>query len=258
MNRTRRLSFAIALLALSASVDAQELTLERVADGLGSATSLCAPPADTQRLFVTTTDGAIHVIEDGVLLPNLFLDLSGVVASGNQGLLGMTFHPDYASNGRFFVVYLDNTNNSSIVEYQVSSDPNVADQSSATHILGPFQQIGVVHFWNCLKFGPDGMLYVSTGDGGGYHGFPASNGAAQDITNTQGKILRLDVDIPFPHIPADNPFVGVPNAAEEIWVYGLRQPWRFAFDALTGDVFIGDVGQTTREELDFIPGGGPG
>jgi glucose/arabinose dehydrogenase len=175
-----------------------------------------------------------------------------------QGLLSMAFHPDYAANGRFFITYFDSSGQSHLTEYLVSSDPNVANPSSATPILAPVLQPSPIHNWNCVKFGPDGLLYLATGDGGGYHGLPPDSGSAQDLSNTEGKILRLDIDAPAPYIPSDNPFVGQPGVAEEIWVYGLREPWRFAFDALTGDVFIADVGQTTREELNFIPGGHPG
>ena len=257
MNRRRRIYAAAAVLALCASSQGQELMLEPVASGFDTATSVCAPPGDTQRLFVTTNGGLIQIIRNGAVLPTPFLDLSPSMSS-YEGILCMAFHPDYATNGRFFLVYNDTLEQSHLVEYLVSSDPDVADPNSSTQLLTPFQQPGHVHNWNCLKFGPDGMLYVGTGDGGGYHGFPADSGAAQDLSSTQGKILRLEIDAPAPYIPLDNPFVGLRVVAEEIWVYGLRQPWRFAFDALTGDMFIGDVGQTTSEELDFIPGGHPG
>ena len=257
MNRRCRIYAAAAVLALCASSQGQELMLEPVASGFDTATSVCAPPGDTQRLFVTTNGGVIHIIRDGVVLPTPFLDISASMSS-YEGILSMAFHPDYATNGRFFLVYNDTLEQSHLTEYQVSSDPDLADSSSATELLTPFQQPGHVHNWNCLKFGPDGMLYVGTGDGGGYHGLPADSGPGQDLSNTQGKILRLDIDAPAPYIPSDNPFVGQPNVAEEIWVYGLRQPWRFGFDSVTGDMFIGDVGQTTREELDFVPGGSGG
>ena len=257
MNRNRRIYAAAALLALCASSQGQELLLEPVASSFDTATSVCAPPGDTERLFVTTKGGVIHIIRDGAILPTPFLDISTSM-SAYEGILSMVFHPDYSTNGRFFLVYNDTLDQSHLTEFLVSSDPDLADPSSGTELLTPFQQPGHVHNWNCLKFGPDGMLYVGTGDGGGYHGLPADSSSSQDLSNTQGKILRLDVDAPAPYIPADNPFVGQPNVAEEIWVYGLRQPWRFGFDSITGDMFIGDVGQTTREELDFVPGGSGG
>ena len=257
MNRNRRIYAAAALLALCASSQGQELLLEPVASSFDTATSVCAPPGDTERLFVTTKGGVIHIIRDGAILPTPFLDISTSM-SAYEGILSMVFHPDYSTNGRFFLVYNDTLDQSHLTEFLVSSDPDLADPSSGTELLTPFQQPGHVHNWNCLKFGPDGMLYVGTGDGGGYHGLPADSSSSQDLSNTQGKILRLDVDAPAPYIPADNPFVGQPNVAEEIWVYGLRQPWRFGFDSVTGDMFIGDVGQTTREELDFVPGGSGG
>ena len=257
MNRKHRFSVAAALLTLCTSSHAQELSLERVAGGFDVATSVCAAPGDTERLFVTTKGGVIHIIRDGAVLPTPFMDISASMSS-QEGILCMAFHPNYLSNGRFFLVYNDTLDQSHLAEFQVSSDPDIADPSSTIEILTPFQQPGSIHNWNCLKFGPDGMLYLSTGDGGGYHGLPADSSSSQDLSTTQGKILRLDIDAPAPYIPADNPFVGQPNVAEEIWVYGLRQPWRFGFDSVTGDMFIGDVGQTTREELDFVPGSSGG
>ena len=257
MNCNRRIHAAATLLALCASTQGQELLLEPVASGFDTATSVCAPPGDTERLFVTTEGGVIHIIRAGAVLPTPFLDISSSVST-QEGLLSIAFHPNYSTNGRFFIVYNDSLGLSHLTEYHVSSNPDVADPGSATEILTPFQQPGPIHNWNCLKFGPDGMLYVATGDGGGYHGLPPDSSSSQDLSNTQGKILRLDLDAPAPYIPANNPFVGQPNVAEEIWVYGLREPWRFGFDSLTGDMFIGDVGQTTREELDFVPGGSSG
>jgi len=234
------------------------------------ATSVCAPPDETERLFITTADGIIHIVSNGAVLPTPFLDISDKTLYGTtdpsfgEGLQSIAFHPNYATNRKFYVLYLEGAGAqgpfaSHLVEYKRSvANPNTADANSATQILGPVQQPGHVHNWDCLKFGLDGMLYISTGDGGGDHGISSDSGRGQNLASTLGKILRINVDIPSPYIPTDNPFVGQPRVAEEIWAYGLRQPWRFAFDSDTGDMFIGDVGQTTREELDFIPGGSSG
>ena len=187
-----------------------------------------------------------------------------VEAGGNeQGLLGMAFHPDYATNGFFYVAYTNP--NKQIVRYHVSDDPDVADPASATPVLS-YVQPASNHNGGWMAFGPDGYLYLSTGDGGGDDdndaGHTAGTGNGQDITsNLLGKILRIDVDgddfdtDPARNyaIPPDNPFVGT-NGDDEIWVYGLRNPWRNSFDRATGDLYIGDVGQTACEELDVQPG----
>ena len=257
MKLVNRPHLAAALLLLCAQGSAQELMLELVYDGIDTATSVTAAPGESGRLFVTTSGGLVHIIQDGVLLPAPFLDLSGDV-SLTEGIPSLAFHPDYATNGRFFIIHKDASDFSHLLELAVSADPDLADPSSAVEVIAPFLQPGLAHNWNCIKFGPDGMLYMSTGDGGGYHGPPPDSGPSQDLSSTQGKILRLDMSLPAPHIPSDNPFVGQANVAEEVWVYGLRQPWRFSFDSVTSDVFISDVGQTTREEIDFIPGGHAG
>ncbi len=203
------------------------------------------------RLFVIEKPGRIRIIQNGQLLDQPFLDISNRVgSSGNeQGLLGLAFHPNYSQNGRFFVNYTDNNGNTVIARYQVSSDPNVADPNSEMKLLGvdqPFPN----HNGGILAFGPDGYLYAGLGDGGS-QGDPYGN--AQNTKALLGKLLRLDVDSAEPYaIPSDNPF------GNEVWAYGLRNPWRISFDKLTGDLYIGDVGQNTWEEIDYLPKGSPG
>jgi glucose/arabinose dehydrogenase len=213
-------------------------------------------PVDLQadgsgRLFVIEKVGRIRIIENNQLLQAPFLDISDRVGSrGNeQGLLGLVFHPQYKENGRFFVNYTDNNGNTVIARFQVSSDPNVADPSSEVKILGVDQPFAN-HNGGVLAFGPDGYLYAGLGDGGSA-GDPLGNG--QNIKVLLGKILRLDVDSAEPYaVPSDNPF------GNEIWAYGLRNPWRISFDKSTGDLYIGDVGQDQWEEIDFLPAGSPG
>jgi glucose/arabinose dehydrogenase len=167
----------------------------------------------------------------------------------------VAFHPNYVGNGFFYVSYTDAAGDSVIARYSVSADPNRADLASGVILLTITQPFSN-HNGGQLQFGPDGYLYISIGDGGS-GGDPQNNG--QNLGNLLGKILRIDVASGFPFaVPADNPFVGVGGAREEIWSYGLRNPWRFSFDRLTGDLFIGDVGQSSWEEVDFQPAGSAG
>jgi glucose/arabinose dehydrogenase len=219
-----------------------------------------APPGDP-RLFVVERGGTIQVLHDGTR--SQFLDIHGLVDSNpatERGLLSMAFDPNYASNGLFYVFFNDNgtaggtDGDIRIEEFRVSADPNAADLASRRTVL-TFQHSATNHNGGQLQFGPDGLLYASVGDN--------ANGAnAQTLANFYGKILRID-----PHgagngdhgIPATNPFTGGPTP--EIWSLGLRNPFRFSFDYLTGDLVIGDVGASTREEIDFSPsaaGGGIG
>jgi glucose/arabinose dehydrogenase len=203
------------------------------------------------RLFVIEKPGRIRIIQNDQLLDQPFLDISNRVgSSGNeQGLLGLAFHPNYTQNGRFFVNYTDNSGNTVIARFQVSGDPNVADPNSEVKLLGidqPFPN----HNGGELAFGPDGYLYDGQGDGGSA-GDPFGNAQKKDVL--LGKILRLDVDSAEPYaVPSDNPF------GNEVWAYGLRNPWRFSFDKLTGDLYIADVGQNTWEEIDYLPKGSAG
>lgn len=212
-------------------------------------------PVDLQvdssgRLFVIEKVGRIRIIENDQLLETPFLDISDHVgSSGNeQGLLGLVFHPQYQENGRFFVNYTDVNGDTVFARFQVSSDPNIADPNSEVELLGVDQPFAN-HNGGGLAFGPDGFLYAGLGDGGS-QGDP--NGNAQNTDVLLGKMLRLDVDSADPYaVPADNPF------GNEIWAYGFRNPWRFSFDKLTNDLYIGDVGQNQWEEIDFLAAGSP-
>lgn len=222
---------------------------QEIASGLERPVDL--QPDGSGRLFILEKAGRIRILQDGQLVQQPFLDITDRVgSSGNeQGLLGLTFHPKYAQNGRFFVNYTDTNGNTVIARYQASSDPNRVDPSSEVKLLGvdqPFPN----HNGGVLTFGPDGYLYAGLGDGGS-QGDPFGN--AQNTKVLLGKILRLDVDSAEPYaVPSDNPF------GNEVWAYGLRNPWRFSFDKATGDLYIGDVGQDQWEEVDYLPAGSPG
>jgi glucose/arabinose dehydrogenase len=230
--------------------DSATIALQLVASGLSSPTWLTSPPNDA-RLFILEQPGRIRIVRDGQLLATPFLDLTAKASSGaERGLLGLAFHPDYAQNGYFYVDYTDLSGNTRVERYHADPSADVADPASAQLILG-VQQPYANHNGGDVVFGPDGMLYVGLGDGGS-GGDPQGNGQNRDVL--LGKILRLDVDHGDPYvIPADNPFVGQAGARGEIWAYGLRNPWRFAFDPTTGLLYIADVGQDLWEEVDVEP-----
>ena len=234
------------------------LATVRVASGLSDPLYVTAPPADFNRLFIVEQIGRIKILNftTGTVLPTPFLNITGLVLSGGErGLLGLAFHPDYAVNGFFYVNYTNLSGHTVIARYTVSGDPNVANPGSAV-ILKTINQPFANHNGGCLQFGPnDGMLYVGMGDGGSGDD-PLNNG--QNTGTLLGKMLRLDVDAGPPYVPADNPFVGPGNPLDEIWAIGMRNPWRFSFDRLTGDMFIGDVGQDDWEEINFEAAGGTG
>ncbi len=241
--------------AVSLAIAADPIELERL-DGSYSLPLLVTHAGDASgRLFVVEQRGRILIIDRGRLLQTPFLDLTGRVGSGNeQGLLGLAFHPDFEANGLFFVNYTDNRGDTMVSRFAASADPNRADDSSEVEVLS-YDQPFSNHNGGHLAFGPDGYLYISSGDGGS-GGDPRNN--AQDLDSLLGKILRIDVDgLPLA-IPPDNPFVGDSSARDEIWAFGLRNPWRFSFDSRTGDLYIGDVGQNRVEEIDFQPGSSPG
>lgn len=235
-----------------------DLALEPVAAGFAFPLYLTAPAGDT-RLFVVEKGGLVRIVKDGAILGAPFLDVSALVSNGGeQGLLGLAFDPQYASNGRFFVSYTNRAGDNVLASYQVSSDADRADAASAAIRL-TVEQPYDNHNGGHIAFGPDGYLYMGIGDGGS-GGDPDGHG--QSRNDLLGSLLRLDVSGATGYsVPADNPFVGTAGARGELWDWGLRNPWRFSFDRSTGDLYIGDVGQSEREEVDVstaATGGGKG
>lgn len=209
-------------------------------------TVLTAPPGDP-RLFVAEKGGAIRIYENGAFRAAPFLDIGGLVRNaGEQGLLGLAFDPEYASNGRFFVSYSNTSGDNVLASYVVSGDPNTASTGSALIRL-TVPQPESNHNGGHIVFGPDGYLYLGRGDGGG-SGDPSGYGQRRD--ELLGAILRLDVSGATGYtVPASNPYVGQAGIEPEIWSYGLRNPWRFSFDRANGDLYIADVGQNLWEEV---------
>jgi hypothetical protein len=221
--------------------------------GGGGALLVTSPPYDP-RLFVVNRGGQIRIVEDEVVLETPFLDVSDLIALANeQGLLGLAFHPAYEQNRSFFIFYTSATENVLARYTTLADDPYVADPDSAEILLAIPDRLPD-HNGGMIEFGPDGFLYIGTGDGGG-RSDPDDN--AEDPTALLGKILRIDVDHPEagrPYgIPADNPFAGG-GGAPEVYMMGLRNPWRWSFDD-NGDMYIGDVGFQTYEELNIVAAG---
>lgn len=245
----------LAPLLLAVPAARAQVTTRLIASGLTRPLWAGAPAGDP-RVFIAEKGGAIRILAGGELLPTPFLDLGGRISAGSeQGLLGVAFHPDYARNGHVFVDYTDTNGATVVARYTVSADPNTVDPASRLIVLTQDQPFDN-HNGGDLHFGPDGYLYVFLGDGGSAND-PACR--AQKLGSRLGKILRLDVDSATPYaVPPDNPFVGMAGAYPEIFHYGLRNPWRNSFDRLTGDLYIGDVGQDLREEIDVAPAGSAG
>jgi len=237
-----------------------ELTTVRVANGLSAPLFAISPPGDSERLVIVEQNSAqIKILKNGSILPTPFIDLDSKAGSGGeQGLLGLAFHPDYPNNGFFFVDYTDNSGDTVIASYQVSADPDVADSNSEL-IISTIGQPAGNHNGGMLAFGPnDGYLYIGSGDGGGGGGFDPNN-LAQNGQVLLGKILRIDIDNGNPlSIPQDNPFVGNALVDDAIWALGLRNPWRFSFDRLTGDLYTADVGEGSLEEVNWQSGNSSG
>ncbi|MFO0783727.1 MAG: PQQ-dependent sugar dehydrogenase [Phycisphaerales bacterium] len=261
---------AFALVAGLAGVDAAEAgttiaTQTIIPSGLTYPTWIGHAPGDTSRLFVIEKAGRIRIIDltTNTLLPTAFLNIDPIVTGGSattdeQGLLGMAFDPDYSTNGQFYVYYTSNSSTDVLARYTVSANPNVADAASGVIMLSwsdPFTN----HNGGWMDFGPDGNLYLGVGDGGS--GNDPGNRAQTIVNMRLGKMLRIKPTVggtsPYYTIPTGNPFVGV-TGDDEIWSYGLRNPWRCSFDRMTGDLWIADVGQNAVEEVNFEPAGAAG
>jgi glucose/arabinose dehydrogenase len=216
-------------------------------DTIGGALYLTAPAGDSRK-FVVTQQGEIFVIKNGTLLSTPFLDLRGTVFyDGEEGLLSMAFHPNYASNGYFYVYYTDQSGHIVIQRYRVSGNADVADAASAQTLLSFAHGVG--NFGGLLTFGPDGKLYAGIGDGAG------ANTTGQDSSVYLGKILRFDVDAGSPYaVPSNNPYAGSGHgeAKPEIWAKGVRNPWRYTFDASTNRLYVADVGEAITEEVNVV------
>jgi glucose/arabinose dehydrogenase len=246
------------------TADRISLSLEPVASGFASPVFVAGDGTGAGRLYVVEQAGRIRIIgPDGTVGADPFLDISGRISTGGErGLLGLAFHPSYASDGRFYVDYTDPDGNTAISEMRRSAaSPLVADPASE-RVLLRIDQPYPNHNGGMLAFGPDGDLYVGMGDGGSA-GDPEDR--AQDRSTLLGKILRIDVDHPDAGraygIPTTNPAAAVAGARPEVWASGVRNPWRFSFDQTTGDLWIGDVGQDSWEEVDRLTaasGGGRG
>lgn len=248
----------VALLATmgTSAQDPVQLALVNWANGLSNVVDLAH--AGDSRLFAVQRQGIIRIISDSMqVITDPFLDIQDSVNSigGEQGLLGLTFDPDHANNGYFYVYYIAGSGpgTSRISRFQVSSDPDSADAASE-EILYSWPQPFTNHNGGDLEFGPDGLLYVGFGDGGD-GGDPLNN--AQDLTDPLGDLVRLDVSDPDTTwtVPTTNPWTSAQDTLPEIWASGLRNPYRFGFDRLTGDLWIGDVGQNAWEEVDRWPAG---
>lgn len=239
--------------------DFSSLGLEMVAGNLDLPVAITH--AGDERLFITLQRGRVVIWDRDRILPQPFLDLTDRVGynPSEEGMLSIAFHPNYSRNGFFFAFYNNLAGNTVVARYRVSTDPDVADRSSERiliEIAQPFRW----HNGGQLQFGPDGYLYISSGDGGS---LDDPQCRAQNGGTLLGKILRIDVDqnvdtAPYYGIPASNPFVGPGGPLDEIWALGLRNPWRFSIDHVTGDLFIGDVGQADREEVNYQPATGGG
>ena len=241
---------ATANVTVTYSASQFSLALQDVATVSG-AVFLTSPPGDN-RQFIVDRGGRIRVVQNGALLPTPFLDISSRVATtGEGGLLSMAFHPQYASNGYFFIYYTDAANNIIVERRHAAGSANVADSTPALEIIRIAHPNFSNHFGGLVSFGPDNLLYLGTGDGGGA-GDPQGN--AQNLNSLLGKMLRIDVNNPgsgLPYsIPATNPYAGQSGRRGEIFAPGLRNPWRFAFDSNT--LYIADVGQNLREEVNAV------
>ena len=250
-----------------------DIKLQLITDQLTHPTAFATTSTLPNRLFVCEQEGRIRIVENGKLLATPFLDISGEIIKKagyeERGLLGMAFHPNYAQNGKFYLycsvpvvpAIKGIDHRSQVREYVVSkTNPLLAEKASLYKVI-EFDEPQSNHNGGDLKFGPDGLLYISAGDGGGQNDQHGEYGNAQNLSNVLGKILRIDINQRPYTIPGDNPFVGKVDghgqgAHAEIYAYGFRNPWRISFDRKTGQLFTGDVGQDTYEEVDIVTKGG--
>jgi len=243
-----------------------QIFLSAQAGGLDQPIHITNAGDGSGRLFVVEQPGRIRIVRNGVLLTTPFLDISNtganrVLFGGEQGLLSVAFPPQFSAKGYFYIYYTNLNGDNVAARYFLTTNPDVADSNSEVILRTFSHPIFENHNGGQLAFGPDGFLYIGTGDGGS-GGDPNNNG--QNPNTFLGKILRIDVEsvvdprIDTYVIPSNNPFVGAQGFLPEIWALGLRNPWRFSFDRLTGDFYLGDVGQNSFEEIDFQPSSSQG
>ncbi len=231
-----------------------EISFTKIADGFNQPLGISHSNDASGRLFIVERGGTIRIIDaSGTRIEHPFLDVSSLVDTdfGEQGLLGLVFHPKYKTSGRFFINYTNKDDDTIIAEYKTSQNTNVAIESPTRRLLF-LEQPEHNHNGGHMAFSPkDNYLYIGTGDGGG---FDDPNDNAENLDSLLGKMLRLDVNTNLPYaVPNTNPYVNDSAVRSEIWAHGLRNPWRFSFDRLTGDLYIGDVGQARYEEINFQP-----
>ncbi len=247
---------------LELSLPIQNIKVQQVASNLQAPLAVVFP-ADGEMLVAEQT-GTVRLVKNGVVSPTPFLDIQDKLIKltpgyDERGLLGLALNPGYKSNGKFYVYYsaptTDGNNKGVLEEFKTSSNPDIADAASGRVIL-EVNHPEFNHDGGCLQFGPDGYLYLSIGDGGGGGDKHGDTGNGQNTNVLLGKILRLDVNHGTTYtIPSDNPFANTAGKRPEIWAYGLRNTWRFSFDKASGQLFAGDVGQDTWEEVDIITKG---
>jgi glucose/arabinose dehydrogenase len=258
------LLFGLGAWTPAAAAPGSFITTVQITNNLPNAVGVTNAGDGSGRLFIVQQTGQIRIWNGSQVLATPFLDISALTSTcdpssgcGERGLLGLAFHPGFETNGNFYVYYTRKSDGAiTIAHYHAAPASNVADASPGTVLLTIDHSSQANHNGGQLAFGPDGYLYIGTGDGGG-GGDPFENG--QNINALLAKILRIDVDHGSPYaIPASNPFAGATAGADEVWAYGLRNPWRFSFDRQTGDLYIGDVGQSSWEEIDFQAAGAAG
>ncbi|WP_121665592.1 PQQ-dependent sugar dehydrogenase [Mesonia aquimarina] len=245
----KRLLLCLFVFCIGVSQAQEDVDISLVASGFTSPLNI--QNAGDSRLFIVEQGGTIQILTaNGSVNATPFLDISSQISTGGErGLLGLAFHPDYQTNGLFYVYYTDTSGDSVLSEFSVNlANQDLADGTSENILLTISQPFGN-HNGGCIAFGPDNMLYVAVGDGGS-GGDPNDN--AQNLNSLLGKILRLDVNAAAPYIPTDNPFVNDNNALDEIYAYGVRNPWKFSFDSENGDLWIADVGQNQFEEINKV------